>query len=38
MKVLAAAAMSLSLLLAFYAGWPSAVTAASVAKEVFSKP
>ena len=24
--------------LAFYAGWPSAVTAASVAKEVFSKP
>ncbi|MES2609660.1 MAG: carboxymuconolactone decarboxylase family protein [Pseudomonadota bacterium] len=24
--------------LAFYAGWPSAVTAASVAKEVFPKP
>jgi 4-carboxymuconolactone decarboxylase len=24
--------------LAFYAGWPSAVTAASVAREVFSKP
>ena len=24
--------------LAFYAGWPSAVTAATVAKEVFAKP
>ena len=24
--------------LAFYAGWPSAVTAAGVAKEVFRKP
>ncbi len=24
--------------LAFYAGWPSAVTAVTVAKEVFSKP
>ena len=24
--------------LAFYAGWPSAVTAATIAKEVFPKP
>jgi 4-carboxymuconolactone decarboxylase len=24
--------------LAFYAGWPSAVTAATVAKDVFAKP
>jgi 4-carboxymuconolactone decarboxylase len=24
--------------LAFYAGWPSAVTAVTVAKEIFSKP